>query len=98
LGHGAHGGLGEDEVAEGAVGCAPDTVDAGDEGEDTGGGVVRPVGLGPDAGVQSHGEDVDEGFVGRAGVGMSSKVGGEPKAETSAAYMRVFPEIDGKTK
>jgi hypothetical protein len=58
--HRAHRGVREDEVAQQPVRAAPDTVDAWHERQFAGAGVVRPVGLRPDAGVEPGGDHVDD--------------------------------------
>jgi len=66
LGHRAHRRVGKDEVAEPPVRVPADTVDPRHERKLAGAGVVRAVGLGPDARVESRGEDVDDDLVGSA--------------------------------
>jgi hypothetical protein len=63
LGHRAHGGVRQDEIAQPPVGAAPHAVDARHERQFTGAGVVRPVGLRPDPRVQAGGEHADEQLV-----------------------------------
>jgi hypothetical protein len=58
--HRAHRGVREDEVAQQPVRAAPDTVDAWHERQFAGAGVVGPVGLRPDAGVEPGGDHVDD--------------------------------------
>ena len=60
VGHGAVGGVGEDEVHERVVGPAADAVDARDEGQLPRRRVVRAIGLRADARVQAGGQDVHE--------------------------------------
>ncbi len=63
LRHRSQAGVGEDEVAQGAVGRASDAVDAGDERQVVGAGVVRAFGLGAYPRVDSRGDDVDHHLV-----------------------------------
>jgi hypothetical protein len=58
LGHGAEGGVVQDGVPDTTRRVAHDTVDARDERELVGAGVMRAVRLGTDAGVQAGREDL----------------------------------------
>jgi hypothetical protein len=63
LGHRAHARVREDEVTEQPVRAAPDAVDAWHQRQVAGAGVVRPVGLRPDARVQPGRDHVDDHLV-----------------------------------
>ena len=63
LGHRAQPRVREDEVAQQPVRAAPDTVDARHQRQFAGAGVVRPVGLRPDARVQPGRDHVDDHLV-----------------------------------
>jgi hypothetical protein len=63
LGQGAHARVRENEVADLSVRRAAHSVDARHKRKLVVAGVVRPVGLGPDSGMQPDGQDVDERLV-----------------------------------